>query len=260
MPDTPTKNKLLFDFYQNIKNDTEILTVEDLEIAIKTLELAKEELKNREQKRLREDTLKELKNKDNNSKFNGNVIYLPKKLKSLNPNAFKDNEKIVKVVINNGCTEIGEGAFEGCVNLREVVFPQNRILLRRRCFKDCTSLREISIPNIANICPGAFENCQSLQRVSLPSTLSNIYSKAFKNCRLLSDISFAEKRSSYWETVSVYPGAFENCISLEKLEIYKGRIDKKAFINCSNLRKIYNHYPWHDNIKFEKCDAKVVYL
>ena len=50
MPDTSSKNKLLFDFYQNVKNDNEIFTIEDLEVAIKTLELAKEELKNREQK------------------------------------------------------------------------------------------------------------------------------------------------------------------------------------------------------------------
>lgn len=260
MPDTFSKNKLLFDFYQNVKNDNEIFTIEDLEVAIKTLELAKEELKNREQKRIREAELEELKNKNENSVLNGKVLYLPKNLRRLKDNVFRGNEEIVKVVINEGCTEIGENAFEGCVNLREIIFPQNRILLRRCCFKDCTSLREIRIPDIANICPGAFENCLSLQKVSLPSSISNIYSKSFKDCRLLSDVNFGHKSSSSWSTVMVYPRVFENCESLKTLEIYQGYIDNKAFINCSNLKTIYNHYRWHDDKKFEKCDAKVIYL
>ena len=107
MPDTSSKNKLLFDFYQNVKNDNEIFTIEDLEVAIKTLELAKEELKNREQKRIREAELEELKNKNENSVLNGKVLYLPKNLRRLKDNAFRGNEEIVKVVINEGCTEIG---------------------------------------------------------------------------------------------------------------------------------------------------------
>ena len=170
----------------------------------------------------------------------------------------RGNKEIVKVVINYGCSSIGEHAFEGCTNLREVVFPRSKIILRRGCFKNCLSLKEIDIPNISNICPSAFENCISLEKVFLPDTISNIYTKAFSNCRSLQEVDCAPKSEYGWNTLHIYPRVFEKCISLEKLEIYKGYLDNKAFIDCANLKEIYNHYRFGENIKFEKCDAKVI--
>ena len=73
MPNNTPKNNLLFDFYQNIKSGTEVLPIEDLEVAIKTMELAKEELKINEQKRINESELNV-----NKELPNGKVLYLPK--------------------------------------------------------------------------------------------------------------------------------------------------------------------------------------
>ena len=259
MPDTSSKNKLLFDFYQNIKSDNEIFTTEDLEIAIKTLELAKEELKNREQKRIREAELEELKNKNENSVLNGKVLYLPKNLRRLKDNAFRGNEEIVKVVINEGCTEIGEYAFANCTNLKEVIFPANRVILRRGCFKGCSAIEKIFISDVANIGPGAFEKCISLESVFLPYNISNIYSKAFKDCHSLRTITFEDKSWYKSGCTYIFAKAFENCVSLESIEFTKRTsVDTESFINCSNLKEIYIHDNWVYQKQFKGCSAKII--
>ena len=246
------KRKALFDFYQNIKNDIEVLSIEDLEIAIKTIELAKEEMKIREQQRIRATELDVLEKKE--QKDVPGVVYLRDNLKRLPERAFEGRKDITKLEINKGLTEIGEYAFAGCENLREIVFPDNRIILRRGCFKDCTSIKEVDIPDVANICPEAFENCISLKKVVFPWTISNIYSRAFKNCRSLEQVSF-KKRISYY--ISIFPNVFENCISLKTIELPKNTwFDSKSFTNCSNLKTIYTHRAYHK--KLEKCDAQYV--
>lgn len=259
MPDTSSKNKLLFDFYQNIKSDNEIFTTEDLEIAIKTLELAKEEIKLREQQRIRKAELEELESKAQNLDFKGKVLYLPQNLRHLKANAFKDNKEIVKVVINEACTDIGEYAFAGCTNLKEVVFPMDRVILRRGCFKGCSSIKEVFINDIANIGPSAFEKCISLENVFLPSDISNVYSKAFKDCHSLRTITFEDKSWYNSGCTSIFSKAFENCVSLESIEFTKcTSVDTESFINCSNLKEIYIHDNWVYQKQFKGCSAKII--
>ena len=48
------KRKALFDFYENIKNGTEIFSAEDLDIAIESMKLAQLDIKERERRRLQE--------------------------------------------------------------------------------------------------------------------------------------------------------------------------------------------------------------
>lgn len=258
MPNNTPKNNLLFDFYQNIKSGTEVLSIEDLEVAIKTMELAKEELKINEQKRIQKLELEKLRNAK--PKTDGKIIYLPNNLRKLNANAFKGDEEIVKVFINKGLTEIGPSAFEGCTNLREVVFPSNSIILRRGCFKDCSSLKEIFIPQINTIGPSAFENCLMLEKISLPATISNIYSKAFKDCTSLKEVCFRKYQYRWWGTI--FGRAFENCIFLETIELPLGlgMYNEKTFSNCVNLKTIYVHENWNSRRKLDNCPAQIINL
>lgn len=251
MPDTTHKNKLLFDFYQNIKDGTEVLSIEDLEIAIQTMELAKEKLKINDQKRIKQAQLSADKEPPK-----GKVLYLPRYQKTLYANVFKGNEEIVKVVLNEGLREIGEYAFAGCTNLREIIFPNNRIILRKGCFKDCTALKEVYIPDVSNIGPSAFENCAVLENVILPATLSNVYSRAFRNCRMLKNVEFCGgDANATW----FYSDVFENCSNLETIRFpIRTYAYTSCFENCSNLKEIYgkNLQVLGDN--FIGCDATVI--
>ena len=163
--------------------------------------------------------------------------------------------------MGEGVTEIGKGAFAGCKNLKEIIFPSNRILLRRECFSDCTALQKIYIPDVANIDPFAFRNCTSLKSVSLPGNISNIFSGAFKNCYSLKNVMFREDHHSYFRWCSISSAAFENCFSLESIRLPHGcGVSTKAFCNCNNLKTVYTPTIWRFSKKFEKCGAEVIFL
>ena len=57
------KRKALFEFYENIKNGTEIFSAEDLDIAIESMKLAQLDIKERERRRLQEKEAELLKKK-----------------------------------------------------------------------------------------------------------------------------------------------------------------------------------------------------
>lgn len=253
------KNKYIFDFYENIKNGYEILSVEDLELAIESLKFAQHNIKEREYERIKKKEKEKQKAKSNIKKdkkvLDKSVLYVPKGTIVIKNDAFKGNTEIKKVVLNEELSEIGERAFSRCINLEEIVFPDKRIILRRECFANCIALKSIIIPKVSNICPGAFKNCFSLESVTLPQSVSNIYSEAFKNCYELKKFEF--KNGGEFCYGRSFPRAFENCVSLEKIyEPQRFRFNKKSFINCSSLKEIYIYDGWLQR-KFVDCKAEV---
>lgn len=252
-------NKDLFSFYETIKKGKDNWSYEDLELAIQTLENAREGLREREQKRLLQKQVKQRRKKT--EKIREKTIRLSAKTRRIAPEAYREREDITRLVIEEGVSEIGKGAFAGCKNLKEIVFPSNRILLRRECFSDCTALQKIYIPDVANIDPFAFRNCTSLKSVSLPGTISNIFSGAFKNCYSLKNVMFREDHPSYFRWSSISSAAFENCFSLESIRLPRGcGVSTKAFCNCNNLKTVYMPTLWKFSKKFEKCGAEVIFL
>ena len=199
-----SKNKILYEIYEKIRNSPNLFSAEDLDIAIESMKLAQLDMKERERRRLQEQEVEE------------NALYLPRDQRTLYPNVFKGNTEITAVVLNEGLKEIGEYAFAGCINLKKIIFPQNRIMLRKGCFQDCESLQEVYIPSVSNIGPCAFKNCIALEKVSLPANVSSIYSRAFENCCNLREVTFERDLSRHH--CDIYSRAFHNCPSLETIE------------------------------------------
>ena len=57
--------------------------------------------------------------------YNGNSpqVILPDTVKSIGEYVFRDHDEIVSVTLNEGLTAIGNGAFQNCIGIRELVFP-----------------------------------------------------------------------------------------------------------------------------------------
>ena len=104
-------------------------------------------------------------------------------LKSDPGNYYSNNTDIVNLVIEDGVTTIGDGAFQGCTSLMAVVIPDNVTNIGNSAFRDCTSLATVEIGSgVKTIGNGAFLGCTSLTTVDIPHGVTSIGDDAFSSC------------------------------------------------------------------------------
>lgn len=91
-----------------------------------------------------------------------------------------ENTAIENVILPEGLTNLGEGAFSQCEKLTSVVFPKSLSAIGERAFNNCTSLIKIEMPTgLTSIGSDAFNGCTSLEEVSIPATVREIGQNAF---------------------------------------------------------------------------------
>ena len=75
---------------------------------------------------------------------------------------------VTHIIIPNGVTEIGEGAFRWCSSLQSIDIPNSVTAIGESAFHGCKSLQSIDIPNsVTAIGKYAFWGCTSLQSIHL---------------------------------------------------------------------------------------------
>ena len=148
--------------------------------------------------------------------------------------------KIKSVVIEEGITRIGSGAFIQCSSLTDVSIPNSVTSIGSYAFRECSSLKKINIPNsvtsigscafyfctslvelniqdgIVTIADNAFVNCSSLTHIDIPNSVTNIGENAFNGCTSLTELIIPDSVTSIGEC------AFANCDNLEYVKIGKG--------------------------------------
>ena len=99
-------------------------------------------------------------------------------------NPFKEiGTNVEAVVINEGVTSIGGGAFVYCHNLVSISIPNSITNIGDLAFADCSKLSIISFPeNINSIGSGAFQGCSGLKSIIIPKSLNTINHGTFQNC------------------------------------------------------------------------------
>ena len=103
-----------------------------------------------------------------------------------------------EVVIPEGVTEIGWGAFQNCTGLQQVTLPKGLTAIKMRAFAGCTSLTEIDLPDsVSEIGQEAFWGCTGLTRFTVPKGVSFLGGDStgynvFVNCHKLKDLRVAE--------------------------------------------------------------------
>ena len=96
--------------------------------------------------------------------------------------SFAEDLSITSVIIPEGITDIGEIAFYGCANLREVVFPSSLRFIREEAFGD-SAITEVILPSgLEFIEEKAFFSCEELRKVEVPGHSTVIGSDAFGCC------------------------------------------------------------------------------
>lgn len=105
-----------------------------------------------------------------------------------------------RIMLGEGVTEIGKGAFMYATKLREVSLPKSLRKLGDISFADCVNLMTspLVLPEGITEIPGrCFIDCKSLSEVVLPSTVTSIDGLAFFSSRV-TKINFPEGTGKNW--------------------------------------------------------------
>ncbi len=111
-------------------------------------------------------------------------------------------------------TEIGEGAFRGCIWLTYVSMPTTIISIGKLAFADCDQLASVRMSeSLTTIEANAFSHCTSLTSITLPKSLKAIGAYAFFNCAELTSIIIPDS------VTSIGSSAFALCSKLKSMTI-----------------------------------------
>ena len=166
-----------------------------------------------------------------------------------------------EITIPSCVTKIGEGAFEGCIELYEVNFADNSNVttIGELAFGNCSKLRFVDFGDnsqLVTIGDAAFDECWGLysvqfgansklesisgafnytgiQQIFIPASVTDI-SNAFVGCPKLCGVFFEE--GSQLTNMS---GAFKDCKNLHGISIPEGVTNiSGAFVDCIFLEEI----------------------
>ena len=89
-----------------------------------------------------------------------------------------------------GLTSLGDGAFNGCINLHSIVIPDNVTSIGPGAFAGSVGLQSVNIPNgVTSIGTDAFAYCISFTSLTISSSVMNIDECAFSNCGALTSVT-----------------------------------------------------------------------
>ncbi len=142
--------------------------------------------------------------------------------------AFRGDELIHSIILPEGITKIGEGAFADCPALTEVKIANGITTLEKGVFEYCIRLTSVTLPEtLRTIEDKAFYNCQALEALYLPGSIATIGESAFENC----GIKYLNLPYALQE---IGKSAFKSCTSLVRVEFPEGlhTIEEEAFYDC----------------------------
>lgn len=176
-----------------------------------------------------------------------------------------------EVTIAAGVTTIGEGAFDGCVGLTNIVIPNGVKEIGQFAFYGCNGLTNVAVPDgVENIGNCAFGSCEGLIKVWLPQSIKSIGNDLFWGCTKLANIEVDQNNMYYASDAGILynkqktilmrcpegkqgnivipegvqvigESAFNDCINLLNISVPDSviAIEKDAFLYLDNLDTVY---------------------
>lgn len=143
---------------------------------------------------------------------------------------------IQKVIIEEGVTTIGDGAFQACWVLSSVSIPSSVTTIGNKAFNMCYKLNTIEIPNsVTSIGYQAFLDCNTLSSIVIPNSVTSIDFEAFRGCESLTSIVLSNNLTT------IKMGTFLGCFGLTSITLPESitEIDSEVFEYCVALKDIY---------------------
>lgn len=160
-------------------------------------------------------------------------IELTEDVQYIHYGAFEEFAKLESITIPKSVIKIDKGAFQYCLNLKEMIWESD-CKIPERCFYKCKSLSKVVINgNIKSISTEAFYECSSLKEIKLPESLVTIedYSFSKTGLKYIKFPEFVER---------ILEGAFCLCSNLVKVEMSRMmfKVCESAFETCKNLKEV----------------------
>ena len=172
---------------------------------------------------------------------------------SIKSSAFKDSVNLTSVTLN--VPSIYEDAFNGCINLSDVMLGDRVYYIAPGAFRNCISLKNLVLPDELGIVDqSSFAGCNSIENATLVLHVIDCFPKnklksvviktlyqggieenTFKNCGTLESVTLDGNISF------IGVNAFSGCFNLTSLtinctDLYT--IEEHAFYNCTGLTSI----------------------
>jgi len=145
------------------------------------------------------------------------------------------NGSLKNVIIKDGVTGIGYGAFSNCTGLKTIEIPDSVTSIGDYAFYECISLEKVIIPNkVTTIGDYAFYDCTNLTDVRLSNFLTSIGNYTFCKCVSLENIIIP------YSVRTIGYESFSGCTRLNNIIIPNNVISiyGRAFSGCANLTNI----------------------
>ena len=141
---------------------------------------------------------------------------------------------IEEIVIEDGVTSIGDGAFDCLVHLNSITIPDSVTSIGNSAFSYCGQLYMINLPPaLTTIGEYAFLG-SGLQAIQIPDSVTRIGKGAFLRCELLGTVSLPAG------ITAIEDFTFDGCVYLNYIKIPQSvaRIGRYAFSRCDSLKYI----------------------
>ena len=148
---------------------------------------------------------------------------------------FEGCEQLKKVVFNGGLLKIGDYAFCRCRSLKSINLPSTTTEIVGNAFMSCNNLEEVVLnEGLIKIGTRSFHGCESLQSITLPSTVTEVGDAAFCECHNLETVVLNEGLEKLGAFV------FAGCRSLKCIALPHTvtKIGHHTFAFCHNLREV----------------------
>ena len=160
---------------------------------------------------------------------------VPSGVRTIEVNAFRNNGKLVSLMIPDSVTDVKDEAFFGCGKLKKVTMGSGLKTIGEKAFYSCEALAELTLgENLTTIGADAFTDCNALETVTIPDSVTTLGQHAFWQCRGLTTLILGDGLTE------VSKGAFEDCTALKEITFGSKltSIGENAFRNCPALEEL----------------------